>query len=202
MYKTHNILFKQITKFGFLLIMGLSMTACGAGSKKWKEEVQLSDGKVIVIERELITKGGGDEWASNSGGVMPKEYRIEFNDLNDSGKTIKWISTKKSPATWPEIPLILDVISGQFVVYSSVADPRGCKIYSKYLYRKGTWVEEKLPPIFEQRATNLFVMRKEDFKKFMDLKTKQAIVSKHFSADRSDSYDQVGPTHPNCKGVG
>ena len=199
--KANNTFFKQITKLGLLLMMGLTMTACGAGSIKWKEEVQLSDGKVIVVERELITKGGGDEWASNSGGVMPKEYHIEFNDPNNSAKTVNWISMKKDIATWPEIPLILDVHSGQYVIFTTIFTPGGCKMYNKYLYQNGTWVEEKLPPSFEQRASNLFVMRKEDFKKFIDLKTKQVIVSKHFSADRSDGYDQVGPTHPNCKGI-
>ncbi len=197
-----NELLNIVKIIGLAVVMVTSLTACGAGSEKWKEEVQLSDGKVIVVERELLTKGGGDEWASNSGGVMPKEYRIEFNDLNDSGKTIKWISTKKDIATWPEIPLVLDMLQGKFVVFSAIFRSSGCLMYNKYMYQNGVWVEDKLPPTFEQHATNLFVMREEDFKKFMDLKTKQAIVSKHFSADRSDRYDQVGPTHPNCKGVG
>lgn len=55
------------------LILGMCLTACGAGSEKWKEEVQLSDGKVIVVERELITEGGGDEWANNRSLSKPKE---------------------------------------------------------------------------------------------------------------------------------
>ena len=84
--KTHNTLFKQIAKLGLLLMVGLSMTACGASSEKWKEEVQLSDGKVIVVERELIREGGGDEWANNRSLSKPKEYRIQFSDSNDSKK--------------------------------------------------------------------------------------------------------------------
>ena len=40
-------------------MMALAMTACGAGSIKWKEEVQLSNGKVIVVEREAMYVSGG-----------------------------------------------------------------------------------------------------------------------------------------------
>ena len=74
-------------------------------------------------------------------------------------------------------------------------------MYNKYIYQNAAWVEEKLPPTFEQRATNLFAFREKDFKNFIDIKTKLEIVSKHYSADRSDKYDQVGPVHPNCKGI-
>lgn len=49
-----------------ILIMGTSMNAFGflgfATTEKWKEEVQLSDGRVIVVERETLRErgGGGD----------------------------------------------------------------------------------------------------------------------------------------------
>ena len=36
------------------------------GTKKWQEEVKLSDGRIIVVERQTLTERGGDEWASNS----------------------------------------------------------------------------------------------------------------------------------------
>ena len=139
----------------------LCMAACGTGNEKWKEEVQLSDGKVIVVERELVLESGGDEWASNRSGVSPKENRMRFPNPDGLGKMIEWHSTKMDISIRPEIPLILDVTSGQFVIFSSVSDPRGCQIYSKYLYQNGTWVEEILPPTFEQHATNLYVFQNE-----------------------------------------
>lgn len=194
-------LFKTFKTISLVLILGASLTACGAGSEKWKEEVQLSDGKIIIVERELVLESGGDEWASNRSGSKPKEYRIQFADPNGSGKMIEWHSTKKDISTWPEIPLILYMLQGKLVVFSAIFTPSGCLMYNKYSHQNGVWVEEKLSPTFEQRATNLFVFGDKDFKKFIDVKTKIAIVSKHYSADRSDRYDQVGPTHPNCKGV-
>jgi len=169
---TCNAVFKRIMKLGMLLMMGISMTACGAGSKKWKEEVQLSDGKVIVIERELVLESGGGEWASNRNGTKPKENRIRFASLDNSGKVIEWHSTKTDISIRPEIPLVLDVESGRLIVFSSISDPRGCQIYSKYIYQKDVWAEEKLPPTFEQHATNLYVFQNEGLK-FINLEKKR-----------------------------
>lgn len=198
-----NSLFNKISfnALFWIVILGLFATLFYPFDVDWNEEVQLSNGKVIVVERELIREGGGDEWAANPSGTKPKEYRIQFTDPNDSKKIVEWHSTIKTSDTWPEIPLILDIISGQLTVFSTYSISGGCLMYNKYLYQNGAWVDEKLPPTFEQRTTNLFISRKKDFKKFIDLKTKQEIVSKHYSADRSDRYDQVGPTHPNCKGL-
>lgn len=178
------------------LILGASLTACGAGSEKWKEEVLLSDGKVIVVERELVLERGGDEWASNRRGVKPKERHIRFTDTNGSGKLIEWRSTKISPQTWPEIPLVLDKLAGQWVIFSSVAKAGGCQIYSKYRYQNGVWVEEKLPPTFEQRATNLYLFQNEGLS-HIDLNKKR----ENIDDIRNHLYTQVGPEHPNCKGL-
>lgn len=131
------------------------MTACSTGSEKWKEEVPLSDGRIIVVERELVREAGGDEWASNRSGSKPKEYRIRFAYPDGSGQVIEWHSTKIDTQTWPEIPLVLDVVSGKPVVFSIFAISAGCEVYSKYVYQNGVWTEEPLPEQFEQRATNL-----------------------------------------------
>ena len=194
--KTHNTLFKQITKLTLLFVMGLAITACGAGSEKWKEEVQLSDGKIIVVERELVLESGGDEWASNRSGVKPKENRIRFPSLDNSEKTVEWHSIKKSPQTYSEIPLILDVISGQLVIFSSVVRAGGCQMYSKYIYQNATWVEEKLPPTFEQHATNLYIFQNEGLS-FINLQKKRENIEDM----RNIWAVTVGSTHPNCKGL-
>lgn len=66
----------KIKKLGLILMVGISVSACGLGTEKWKEELQLSDGRVIVIERETLRESGGDEWASNPSGTKPNEYFI------------------------------------------------------------------------------------------------------------------------------
>lgn len=156
-----HCLWKAIGTIGLILTLGISMNAEAGffglfgGSEKWKEEVRLSDGRVIVVERELISEAGGDEWASNRSGTKPKEYRIRFSHPDRTQEKIGWQSTKKSPRTWPEVPLVLDMESGQPIVFSLVAISAGCEIYSKYIYHNGAWIEESLPEQFEKRTTNL-----------------------------------------------
>lgn len=193
--RTHQLWLKQITKLGFLLMMGVSMSACGFGSEKWKEEVQLGDGRVIVVEREMLTEAGGDEWAINRSGIKPKVYRIRFEHPGDAGKMVEWRSTKKSPHTWPELPLILDMESGQPVVFSIVAISSGCEIYSKYVYQNGAWAEETLSEKFEKQLTNLFLKVGMGMPSFVNIETKRKINS---SVDYTRSLKQVGPKLKVC----
>ncbi len=190
-----NGMMKRIVKLGLLLMMGVSMSACGGGNEKWKEEVQLSDGRIVVVERETIHKGGGDEWASNRSGSMPKERRLRFAVTAGSTQMIEWRSIKKSPQTWPEKPLVLDVVAGQPVVYSLVAISPGCEVYSKYVYRNGVWIEEPLPPQFEQLSTNLFIRDGVDMPSFVNLEAKR---EGNADSGYRRALKQVGPTVKVC----
>lgn len=185
--------------FIFILILGVtSMTACGflgfGGTEKWKEEVQLSDGRIIVVEREMLTEGGGGEWVSNRSGRKPKEDRIRFTHPDGSGKLIEWKSIKEY-RTYPEIPLILDLESGQPVIFSIVYISDGCQIYSKYRYRNGVWIEEALTKQFEKRTTNLFLKLSVDMPKFVDLETKRR---ENADLGYRQSLRQVGPNRQVC----
>jgi hypothetical protein len=171
---------KQITKLGLILMMGASMSADAGwfglfgGSEKWKEEVQLSDGRVIVVEREQLNESGGDEWALNRGGGKPKEYRIRFASQSETGKMIEWRSVKVDFFRWPEVPLAFDFLAGQPTVFTLVAEQgtNCCEVYSKYVYHHGTWREEPLPDQFEARTTNLFYGNRKNMPSFLDLTEK------------------------------
>jgi len=71
-------------------------------TEKWKEEVQLSDGRIIVVERELEFESGGGEWARNRRGIKPAEYRIRFVYPEGSEQIIEWRSLKKQTAHGPK----------------------------------------------------------------------------------------------------
>lgn len=172
------------------------MSGCAGGSAKWKEEVQLSDGRTIVVEREIIRERGGDEWASNRSGTKPKEYRIRFASPDGLGKMIEWRSTKVSPRTWPEVPMILDVEDKLPIVFTSVFNEVGCHIYSKYVYRSSSWTEELLPETFPQRATNLLVFDPADIPEFVDLRTKHLFDSDKMRGNRG--FARAGPTRKLC----
>lgn len=167
-----NWLLKVFKATGLALIMGVSMTACGAGSIKWKEEVQLSDGKVIVVERETIYESGGAEWASNSSGMKAKEDRIRFEYPAGSGRWVEWHTIKVDNGRWPEIPLILDVKENQPFVFSLVATSNCCEVYSKYVYKNGIWIEEPLPELFEQHTTNLLFASQKNLPPLLKLAEK------------------------------
>ena len=69
-------------------------------------------------------------------------------------------------------------------------------MYSKYIYQNATWVEEKLPPTFEQHKTNLYVFQNEGLS-FINLQKKRENIEDM----RNIWAVTVGPTHPNCKGL-
>jgi hypothetical protein len=191
---TPQTLLQRIAKLGLILMMGGSMSAC-SGDQKWKEEVQLSDGKIIVVERELLTEGGGDELTLNRSGSKPKEYRIRFEYPVGSGKMVEWRSTKKDKQTWPELPLVLDVENGMPVVFSNFYDFGGCHIYIKYIWRSEMWIEEPLPPQFEKRSTNLQIFSNKEGLSLINLEAKR----KKNSDVRAQNFKQVGPKHPYCR---
>lgn len=156
-----------------VLGIGVSVSACGSSSHKWGEEVQLSNSRIIVIERETVVERGGGEWASNRSGTKPREYRIRFAMPDRAGQTIEWKSIKKSPRGWPEKALVLDVEAGQPIVVASVYISDGCEIYLKYRYQDGTWVEQALLEEFEQRPTNLLIRDGTNMPKFVTLPEKR-----------------------------
>ncbi|HLP98364.1 MAG TPA: hypothetical protein VK149_07955 [Sideroxyarcus sp.] len=171
---------KCIAKLGLILMMVASMSADAgwfglfSGSEKWKEEVQLSDGRVIVVEREQLNESGGDEWALNRGGGKPKEYRIRFASQNETGKMIEWRSVKVDSFRWPEVPLVLDFIAGQPTIFTLVAEQgtNCCEVYSKYVYHHGSWREEPLPEQFDPHTNNLFYGNRKNMPSFLDLTEK------------------------------
>lgn len=199
--RTRDVLCKRIMAPVLLLMMGVSMSADAGlfglfgGSEKWKEEVQLNDGRIIIIEREQINESGGDEWALNRSGTKPKEYRIRFASADGTVKMAEWRSTKKSPKTWPEVPLVFDFVSGQPTIFSLLAISAGCEVYTKYVYRNDAWIEESLPEQFEQRSTNLFFGSRKDMPSFLNLEEK---AKRNSGGGYRQALKQVGPNLKVC----
>ncbi|MDK9705615.1 MAG: hypothetical protein OEL83_01075 [Desulforhopalus sp.] len=165
------------------------------GSEKWKEEVQLSDGRIIVIHRETIREGGGDEISINSSGSKPKEHRIQFTNPDGSGKKIEWRSTKMTPSNRPEISLILDIENGHPVLYGSVFVRDGCENYLKYVFKNDRWDEENLPEKFPERKTNLLIRDGTSMPRFVDLEDKKKMNSQ---VGYAKSLRKVGPNREIC----
>jgi len=164
-------------------------------SEKWNEEVLLSDGQIIVIEREQINEGGGDEWAFNRNGTKPKEFRIRFEYPVGSGNKVEWRSSKMDSFRWPEVPLVFEVESGRHTVFTLVAISNACEIYSKYAYLDGGWVEEPLPDQFDTRPTNLFYGNRKDVPSLLNLSEK---AKRNSGSGYRKALKQVGPNKKVC----
>jgi len=183
-------LWRALKTIGVALVLGMSMSAC---SESWKEEVPLSDGRVIIVERKKINEAGGDEWAFNRSGSKPKEYRMRFDDPGGSGKVIEWRSIRISPQTWPEVPLVLDMVDGKPTVFTLLGN-YGCEEFFKYVYENGAWASEPLPDKFEKHKTNLLFGEKKNLPGFVDLEEKR----KRNGGMYRDTLKQVGPVRKVC----
>jgi hypothetical protein len=123
-------LLKRITKLGFLLMMGASMSA-GAGlfghTKGWKEEVLLHDGKVLLVERSY-SLGGYPTLDARERRLL--DETITFT-LPESNQKVVWKTDFNDTVPEPNSlgPLLLDIVGG--VPYLA-ASPAGCISYNKW----------------------------------------------------------------------
>ena len=187
--------YKLIVIVGTIALWTLFFRACTPQDVTWKEEVQLSDGKIIVVEREAIYVAGGAEWASNSSGSKIDEYHIRFEYPAGSGKLVEWRTTKKDLQTYPEIPLVFDVYSGQPTIFSLVSISLACEVYSKYVYKNGAWVEEQLSEQFEQHSTNLLFGTQKNLPRLLNLADKN---KRNDGSGYRNALKYVGPNLKVC----
>lgn len=172
------------------------LTGCG-NTVTWQEEVLLSDGRVVVVERATLRVSGGPELAHGGSGTVPQERRIRFEFPIGSGRTVEWHSTKIFPDLVPEHPLVLDIQQGIPVILGSLSQSAGCNRYLKYLYIKGQWVEESLPAEFEATPTNLSLLSGPSMPSLIKLADKRGELNDPGYARR---LKQVGPHPTLCHG--
>lgn len=115
---------KKIIKLGWLLIMGVSMSAC---SKGWKEEVQLHDGRALLIERSF-NLGGFPTLDARERRLL--DETITFT-LPESNQKVVWKTDFNDNVPEPHNlgPLLLDIVGG--VPYLATS-PAGCNAYNKW----------------------------------------------------------------------
>jgi hypothetical protein len=121
-----NLLLGKLKTLGWLLTMGVSLSACAMGGKiSWKEEVLLQDGSKIIVERS-VERGGRHEI-----GQKPpyKEQSMSFTMLA-SNETITWedhFSEDVGSANF--LPMLLDISKGTPYL---VVNPMGCLSFNKW----------------------------------------------------------------------
>jgi hypothetical protein len=115
-------MWKQITKLGLLLMMGVSMSAC---SKSWKEEVQLHDGSKIIVER-TVDRGGRHE----IGQEPPiKNQSVTFT-IPSTNENVTWEDSFTEDIGGANfLPMQLEILKD--IAYLLV-HPMGCLSYNKW----------------------------------------------------------------------
>jgi hypothetical protein len=120
-------LLKVFKTIGLALIMGVSLTACGADTIKWKEEVKLLDGRVITVTQ----KNRVEEDVS-------REFWLTFILPEFSNQEITWHESLR--------PIIVNIyqnklylvgIPGTIIEYNQYGrqEPK----YIGYRYETGKW---------------------------------------------------------------
>lgn len=187
-----------------LMMLGSGISGCTSTTDlDWQEQVQLSDGRIIIVERELTLLGGaGRSFLPEMGTGKIDEERIRFPGSAGIDRTTEWHSTKRDYLTYPEIPLIFELdSSGQPIIFTIVpvtATASPCAKYSKYIYRNGVWTEEPLPERFHPLATNLWLARfpeKRYVPKLLTLEEKRKLNP---TDEYAPALRQVGPTPKAC----
>jgi len=122
--RTNQLWLKRITKLGFLLMMGVSMSAC---SKDWKEEVLLHDGKNIIVER-VQNLGSRPTWESRERAIL--DETITFS-LPETHQKIVWSMSFRDDVPDPNgvNVVLLDIVNN--VPYIA-GYPAGCIAYNKW----------------------------------------------------------------------
>ncbi len=181
--------------------LAVSQIACSSQKTvKWSEEVQLSNGQMIVVERETQHRPGGGELFRGSG-WRPQQYVIRFKYPPNSEQVIEWRSTKMDgeSAREPEYPLLLDIETpnGRPTVISFHHLRGACYEYLRYTYLNGAWTEDPLPAEFEARESNLYLPAAG-----LDLPGKVSLeLKRKENADirYSIRFKKIGPKQMDCR---
>lgn len=146
----------RIWRASCVLLVCLSLAGCEK-HVRWQEEVKLSTGETVVIDRDVRHAGGGAAWPQGQGSI-PREHIIRFRYPAQTGPLIEWRSTKLDSSTYAELPLVLDIGEDKiWYLFTKVGVTGGCRRYVKYQFQNGMWVEVSLPQDIETHPTNLFL---------------------------------------------
>jgi hypothetical protein len=140
-------LLKLFKAGGLMFALGAGMSACAGllgHTKGWKEEVQLNDGGVIVVER-IFSLGGYQTLDARERALS--DETITFT-LPESDKRISWRTEFRNDIPEPNglSPLLLDVVKG---VPHLATSPAGCIAYNK-------WGRPNPPYIFLRYANDVW----------------------------------------------
>lgn len=163
----------------YAVLLAAALLAGCSRSAEWREEVRLTSGQVILVQRQ-----SSDSAAS-----------IRFSLPGQPGHTIVWHSLHDGGPLQLENPVVLDVENGVPVIFTVVSTSPGCRLFTKYSNTGAGWRQEVLPDRFKGRDMNLFIRSGLDIGELVTLDQKRR-ESSAISYSRSLRY--LGPVDKAC----
>jgi hypothetical protein len=174
---------KTLTNVLWLFWLNATLSACANNDLRWTEEVKLSDGRIIQVQRktEMTTHSG---FPANRRGLY-KSHEICYPPMN-----IRWKSTGGY------IPDIFDIVDGRAYMHVPISDCFSCERYEypstdavNFVWENGTWKRIRREDFPEASEWNLLLdsqaaHEEDDVRGFLSL------PSKLQDRDRSMHYDQ------------
>ncbi|MDB5814510.1 MAG: hypothetical protein JWN23_1627 [Rhodocyclales bacterium] len=144
---------KKLMSFALMLLMLLASACSGTRKTNWKEEVQLADGSVIVVQRSAQAHGFGE--MGGPGGLR---------DLKESLQVVS--SPYTMSPQWNDIyaPILLDydarnkewfLIATFYMCEDWRRLGRPKSPYLEYRVREGKWTRVELDSVLVGHETNL-----------------------------------------------
>lgn len=181
---------------GIVLALTLSLSGC-ENKVKWQEEVKLSTGEIITIDREIKYADRGPAWLHGQG-FTPKEYIIHFKYPAQTGSLIEWRSTKLDSLTYAELPLVLDLGADKgWFIFTRHSINAACSRYVKYQFQNGVWMEPPLAEVIETLPLNLFLAA--DSNEIEGLISLADKTKENSDSGYSTDLKQVGPKSYWCE---
>lgn len=144
------------------------------GTLRFKEEVRLANGEMIIVKRKIVTSSLGEIGGPGGWDVKFNSFKIVEPDRADNPKV--WQTEEGL------LPVLFDrdVLTGEWFLVSVIDTcdqyiKMGKPIapYSEDRFRNGEWVRVGLSPDLLGRATNIFTSMRSDgqfFTVFLELK--------------------------------
>jgi hypothetical protein len=181
-------------RFCFLLVC-LILAGCDK-TVAWQEELQLSTGETIMIDRAVILEPGSG--LPPYMGPSTKAYHIRFRYPAQTGSVIEWNLQRWNflkNHRYEENPLVLDLSQDKvWFIYTTRTVGTHCIRYVRYQFQKGVWIETPLSDGFvDVRPTNLFLAGAKNVKDGGIISLSEKKAQLRSSSNPASYKKQVGP---------
>lgn len=142
------------TAFGQLVLatcLIATMVGCTSTTREWQEEVQLSDGTVLEVQRAIRFKKAGGSIGSIGPGWVCDGEDLSFVEP-DTGRVVEWSAHRRTAA-------LLDRIGGQYVIVAAQSRceqaDKGQPIWRIYMLTPTGWEPRPTADLGGNRTPNL-----------------------------------------------